>query len=183
MVLGALGPALLAAAEGGGGGLADVNLGLTIWTIVLFALFAAVLAKYGWAPLLKAIEERERSIREAVEGAQRAYGEAQALLARHKEMLQQARREREEMIKQAMAEAQQLRADLIAQARADAEHLIQKAKEQIERETRAALQDLRGQIADLAVEAARKIVVSSLTPEAQRKLVEEFIQKLPTTAS
>jgi F-type H+-transporting ATPase subunit b len=180
--MGATLPALIAAAEGGGGGLADVNLGLTIWTIVLFALFAAVLARFGWGPLLRAVEDREKSVRDTVEGAQRAQSEAHALLAQHKELLQQARREREEMIKQAMAEAQQLRADLLAQARADAEHLMQKAKDQIERETRAALQELRLQIVDLAVEAAGKIVVSSLTPDAQRKLVEDFIAKLPTAA-
>src|SRR6058998_2024660 len=101
-------PALIAAAsaEGSGGGLADVNLGLTIWTIVLFALFAAVLTRFGWGPLLRAIEEREKGIRDAVEGAQKAHGEAQALLAQHKEALQQARREREDIIKQAVAEAQ-----------------------------------------------------------------------------
>jgi len=171
-----------ASAEGGGGGLADVNLGLTIWTIVLFALFAAVLAKFGWGPLLRAIEEREKNIRDALEGAQKAHGEAQVLLAQHKEALAQARREREELIKQAIAEAQQMRTELMAQARADSEHLLQKAREQIEREKRIALQEIRAQVADLAIEAAKKIVVSSLTPEAQRKLVEDFIQKLPTTS-
>jgi F-type H+-transporting ATPase subunit b len=178
-------PALLAAAstEGGGGGLADVNLGLTIWTIVLFALFAAVLAKFGWGPLLRAVEEREKSIRDAIEGAQKANSEAQALLAQHREALAQARREREEIIKQAIAEAQQMRTELLAQARADAEHLLQKAREQIEREKRTALQEIRAQVADLAIEAASKIVASSLTPEAQRKLVEDFIQKLPQTPS
>jgi F-type H+-transporting ATPase subunit b len=178
-------PALLAAAsaEGGGGGLADVNLGLTIWTIVLFALFAAVLAKFGWGPLLRAVEEREKSIRDAIEGAQKANREAQALLAQHREALAQARREREEIIKQAIAEAQQMRTELMAQARADAEHLLQKAREQIEREKRTALQEIRAQVADLAIEAASKIVASSLTPEAQRKLVEDFIQKLPQTPS
>jgi F-type H+-transporting ATPase subunit b len=184
MVSGALPAALLAAAaEGGGGGLADINLGLTIWTIVLFALFAAVLARFGWGPLLRAVEEREKSIRDAVEGAQRANTEAQALLVQHKEALAQARREREELIKQAMAEAQQVRADLLAQAKADSEHIVQRAKEQIERDSRVALQKLRAQVADLAVEAAGKIVASSLTPEAQRKLVEDFIQKLPTASS
>ncbi|PYQ11895.1 MAG: ATP synthase F0 subunit B [Acidobacteria bacterium] len=162
--------------------MANVNLGLTIWTIVLFALFAAVLSKFGWGPLLRAIEEREKGIRDAVEGAQKAHDEAQALVAQHKEALQQARREREELIKQAMAEAQQVRADLLAQAKADSEHLIQRAKEQIERDSRAALQQLRAQVADLAVTAAGKIVTSSLTPEAQRKLVEDFIAKLPSTA-
>jgi len=178
-------PALLAAAsaEGGGGGLADVNLGLTIWTIVLFALFAAVLAKFGWGPLLRAVEEREKSIRDAIEGAQKANSEAQALVAQHREALAQARREREEIIKQAIAEAQQMRTELMTQARADAEHLLQKAREQIEREKRTALQEIRAQVADLAIEAASKIVASSLTPEAQRKLVEDFIAKLPTTTA
>jgi F-type H+-transporting ATPase subunit b len=178
-------PALIAAAsaEGGGGGLADVNFGLTIWTIVLFGLFAAVLAKFGWGPLLRSIEEREKGIRSAVEGAQKAQAEALALIAQQKEILQQARREREELIKQAMEEAQQMRTTLMAQARADSEQLLQRAKEQIERDTKAALQKLRAEVADLAVAAAGKIVVSSLTPEAQRKLVEEFIQKLPSTPS
>jgi F-type H+-transporting ATPase subunit b len=178
-------PALIASAsaEGGGGGLADVNFGLTIWTIVLFILFAAVLAKFAWGPLLRAIEERERSIRDALEGAQKAHSEAQVLLAQHKEALAQARREREELIKQAIAEAQQMRTELMAQARADAEQLLQKARELIEREKRAALQEIRAQVADLAIEAASKIVASSLTPAVQRQLVEDFIAKLPTTAS
>src|SRR5881409_2336111 len=136
--MGAMLPALIAAAEGGGGGLADINLGLTVWTIVLFALFAAVLARFGWGPLLRAVEEREKSIRDALEGAQRAHTEAQALLAQHKEALAQARREREELIKQAIAEAQQMRTELMAQARADSEQLLQKAREQIEREKRTA---------------------------------------------
>ena len=178
-------PALIAAAsaEGGGGGLADINFGLTIWTIVLFILFAAVLAKFAWGPLLRAIEEREKSIRDALEGAQTAHSEAQVLLAQQKEALVQARREREELIKQGIAEAQQMRAELMAQARTDAEHLLQKAREQIEREKRTALQEIRAQVADLAIEAASKIVASSLTPEAQRKLVEDFIAKLPTTTA
>lgn len=184
--MGAVLTALIAAASvegGGGGGLADINLGLTIWTIVLFALFAAVLAKFAWGPLLRAIEEREKGIRGAVEGAQKAQAEALALIAQQKEILQQARREREEMIKQAVGEAQQMRTELMAQARADSEQLLQRAKEQIERDTRAAVQKLRSEVADLAVAAAGKIVSSSLTSEAQRKLVQEFIEKLPQTPS
>jgi F-type H+-transporting ATPase subunit b len=182
--MGAVLPALVAAAaEGGGGGLADINIGLTVWTIVLFALFAAVLAKFGWGPLLRSIEEREKGIRSAVEGAQKSQAEAQALLAQQKEILQQARREREEMIKQAVGEAAQMRNELMAQARADADQLLQRAKEQIERDTRAAVQTLRAEIGDLAVAAAGKIVASSLTPEAQRKLVQDFIEKLPQTPS
>ena len=162
------------------GGLTDVNLGLTIWTFVLFVLFAFVLTKFGWKPMLAMIEEREKGIRDSVEGAQRASTEAQALLAQHQELLREGGRQREEIVKRAIADAEQLRADLSAQARTEAEDIVRKAREQIDREKRLAIQELRGQVADLAVEAASRIVTSSLTPDAQRKLVSEFIDKLPS---
>ena len=57
--------------------------------------------------------------------------------------------------------------------------MIQRAKEQIQQEKRQALEEIRSQVADLAIQAAAKIVTSSLTPEAQKKLVHEFIETLP----
>lgn len=175
--------ALLLASEGGGGGLTDINFGLTLWTIVLFALFAFVLTKFGWGPLLHLIEEREKSVREAVEGAEKANAEAQSLLEKHKELLREAGRERDEIVKRALKDADQLKADLHAQARSESEQMIQRAKEQIEREKGQAVLELRAQVADIAVEAAAKIVTSSLTPEAQKKLVSDFIDTLPKLRS
>ena len=161
------------------GGLADVNFGLTLWTIVLFILFAAMMAKLGWGPLLAAIEEREKGIRGAVDSAQKANTEAQALLAQHKEMLREAGREREEIIKRALMDAELLKADLSARAKAESDQMVQRAREQIAREKAQVILELRAQVADLAIEAASKIVVSSLTPEAQRKLVDDFLKSMP----
>ena len=166
--------ALLAA-----GGLTDVNFGLTLWTIVLFVLFAVVMAKLGWGPLLAAVEEREKGIRGAVDGAQKAHTEAQALLAQHKEMLREAGREREEILKRALKDAEQLKADLSARAKAESDQMVQRAREQIDREKGQAILELRTQVADLAMQAAAKIVESSLTPDAQRKLVDDFIKTMP----
>src|SRR5256885_13786923 len=86
------------------------------------------------------------------------------------------------MIKRALADAEQVKTDLIAQARQEAEHLVQKAREQIDREKTIAIRELRQQVADLAVEAAARIVQSSMTPEAQKKLVHEFIEGLASTS-
>ena len=169
-----LAPAALAA-----GGFTDLELGLTLWTVVLFAIFAFVLTKLGWKPLLAVIEEREKGIRDAVQTAEQARNEAQSLLAQHKELLREGGKQREEIVKAAIADAEKLRADLAAQARSESEALLQRARDQIQREKQLALQELRGRIADLAVEAAGKIVTSSLTPEVQRKLVDEFIEKVP----
>ena len=167
-------PALLAA-----GGLTDIDFGLTLWTIVLFVLFTVLMTKLGWGPLLKAIEEREKGIRGAVDGAQKAHTEAQALLAQHKEMLREAGRERDDIIKAAMKDAEQLKADLSARAKAESDQMVQRARDQIEREKNQAILELRGQVADLAVQAASKIVQSSLTPDAQRKLVDDFLKTMP----
>ena len=167
-------PALLAA-----GGLTDIDFGLTLWTIVLFVLFTVLMTKLGWGPLLKAIEEREKGIRGAVDGAQKAHTEAQALLAQHKELLREAGRERDDIIKAAMKDAEQLKADLSARAKAESDQMVQRARDQIEREKNQAILELRGQVADLAVQAASKIVQSSLTPDAQRKLVDDFLKTMP----
>jgi F-type H+-transporting ATPase subunit b len=169
----------LVLAAGGGGGLTDPNLGLTVWTIVLFVLFAFVLKKFGWGPLLQLIEEREKSVRDSVEGAQKANAEAAALLEKHKELVREAGRERDEIMKRSMKEAEQIKAGLVEKARSEGESLLKRAKDQIEREKSLAIRELRTQVADIAVEAASKIVQSSLTPEAQKKLVSDYIANLP----
>jgi F-type H+-transporting ATPase subunit b len=170
--------ALLAA-----GGLTDVNWTLNVATLVLFLIFVLVLGKFAWKPLLQLIEEREKSVRDAVEGAEKASAEARALLEQHKQLVRDAGRERDELIKRAAKEAEQLKAELQARARTESEQIVEKARAQITREKDQAIRELRGQVADLAVEAAGKIVQSSLTPEAQRKLVADFIAELPKAGS
>jgi F-type H+-transporting ATPase subunit b len=172
-------PAAAFAAAAAKSGLTDVNLVLSVATVVVFLLFAFVLTKFGWKPLLDMIEERERTIRQSVEGAHQANSEAQALLVQHKETLREAGQQREDILKQAFADADQARQSLLAQAKADSERLLEKAKEQIQREKQLALSEIRGEIAELAIGAASKIVESSLTEDAQRKLVDEFIEGLP----
>ena len=169
----ALSPALAA------GGFTDLNLGLTIWTVVLFVIFAFVLTKLGWKPLLAMVEEREKGIREAVSSAEKANEEAQRLLAQHQELIREAGRQRDEIMKRALADAETVKADLVSQAKAESDRMVQRAREQIDREKKLAIQELRSQVADLAVEAASRIVKSSMTPEAQQKLVHEFIDNLP----
>jgi F-type H+-transporting ATPase subunit b len=171
---------LLSASAEGGGGLANIDWGLFIWTLVLFAVFATILARFGWKPLLKMIDEREHGVREAVEGAQRANAEAEALLIQHKELLREANRERAEVLKQAAQEAERVKTEIVAAAKVEAAIVVERAKQDIERQRAAAVADLRGQVADLAVEAAAKIVTTSLTLDVQRKLVDEFITGMPT---
>jgi len=159
--------------------LTDINLTLTAFTLILFTLFVIVLSKFAWGPLLKAIDEREKSIRDAIEGSQKANAEAAALLAQHKDLVRQIGAEREEIIKKATKEAEEFKTDLMAKARTEGDDIVRRAKEQIARETSVALAKLREEVVDLAILGASKIVASSMTPEAQKKLISEFVDTLP----
>ena len=162
----------------GGGSLTDIDFNLTLWTLVLFVLFAGVLWKFAWGPILATIDAREKSVRDEVEGAHRANAEAAQLLEKHKELVRDAGREREDLLKRTRAEAEQIRSDLQAKARTEADQVLGRAKEQIQRERDLAITALRAQVADVAIEAAAKIVESSLTKDAQKKLVDEFVASL-----
>jgi F-type H+-transporting ATPase subunit b len=170
---------LAASAEGGGGGLLSVDVTLLWATLVIFALFAAVLGRFAWGPLLKIVDERERQVRDHVESAERAAAEARDTLAKHQELLKSAGREREEILGRAVKEAEALRLELVGKARAEAEAAVARAREQMQRESEQAVAELRAQVADIAVEAASRIVKSSLDETAQRRLVEDYIQALP----
>ena len=167
------------AAAGGGGGILSVDWTLMWGTVVVFSIFAWILGRFAWGPLLKIIDEREKNIRDNVESAEKAAAEAREALARHQEMLRGAAREREQIMGRAVQEAEAARADLVEKARTDAETIVTRAREQIERDKNAAIAEVRAQVADIAVEAASRIVKSSLTPEAQKKLVDDYITSLP----
>lgn len=174
MAASALAGSILAA-----GSLFEPNLTLFVATLVVFGIFAIILAKFAWGPILKMVEEREKGIKDSVEGAEKSHTEAKALLEQHRELVREAGREREEILKRALKEAETLKAELSAKARSESEQIVTRAREQVQRETEKAIHDLRSQVADLAMEAASKIVKSSLTPEAQKKLVSEFIASMP----
>ena len=161
------------------GGLTDINWTLSLFTIVLFSLFVLVLSKFAWGPLLSAIDAREKSIRDAIEGSNKAQADALAVLAQHKDLLRQIGAEREEIIKRAVKEADEFKVDLVANARSEVDDMLRRHKEQIAREMSVAQAKLREEVADLAVLGASKIVASSMTPEAQKKLVSEFVNSLP----
>jgi len=170
-------PLVLAAA--GGGGLLSVDVTLLWGTVVVFVLFAWILGRFAWGPLLKIVDEREKTIREQVDAAQQAAADSRDLLVQHQELLRGAGREREEILAKAVKEADTLRADLVGKARAEADQAVARAREQMQREKDQAIAELRAQVADIAVEAASRIVRSSLTEEAQRKLVDDYIKELP----
>ncbi len=161
------------------GGIADINPGLTLWTAITFLLLLVVLSKFAWGPIVKMLNEREGTISEAIESAKRERTEAEKLMAEQKAALATATREAAELAKRNQAEVETLRQELTAKARKEADELVASARKQIVEEKAKAVTELRGMVADLAIEAAGKLVKANLDEKAQRALVEDYLKQLP----
>ena len=162
------------------GGITSINPGLTLWTGITFLVLLVVLAKFAWGPIVKMLADRERSIREAIEAAKKERAEAERLMAEQKTALGQAQREAAELARRNQQEVEALRQELTAKARKEADELVATARRQIAEETAKARAELRAQVADLAIEAAGRLVKANLDDKAQRQLVEEYISQLRT---
>jgi F-type H+-transporting ATPase subunit b len=160
-------------------GIMDLNPGLTLWTAITFIALILVLSRYAFGPIVKMLDERERSIRGAIDQAKKEREEAEKLLAQQKESLLKAQRDAAELAKRNQQEMEAFRHQLTAQARKEADELVATARATITEEKTKAIAQLRAEVADLAVAAAGRIVKSSLDEKAQRQLVEDYIKDLP----
>ncbi|ABS28663.1 F0F1 ATP synthase subunit B [Anaeromyxobacter sp. Fw109-5] len=161
------------------GGITDINPGLTLWTGITFLVLLFVLGKFAWGPIVKMLAERERTIREAIDSAKRERTEAERLLAEQKALLGKAAREAAELARRNQQEVEAMRQELTARARKEADDLVATARKQIEEEKTKAMSELRAVVADLAIDAASRLVKANLDDASQRKLVEDYIAQLP----
>src|SRR5512145_3140889 len=125
------------------GGITDLNPGLTIWTAITFIFLLVVLSRFAWGPIVKMLNERERTIRDAIESAKKERAEAERLLADQKHALAAAQRDAAELAKKNQQEVERLRQELTDRARKEAEELVATARRQIEEELAKAKGELK----------------------------------------
>jgi F-type H+-transporting ATPase subunit b len=164
------------AAEGGGGGLFDINVGLSTWTLIVFGVLVLALGRYAWGPILAAVEAREKGIQDALDEAARRTEEAAKLLEDHRRQLADARRQAGDLVAEGRAAADRARRDIEEKARAEAQAILERAKREIGRERDAALDALRKESVDLALAAAARLVHERLDQAKDRELVERFLE-------
>lgn len=158
--------------------LVNVDPGLFIWTAVIFFSFLLVLAKFVWKPLLGSLQQREQSIRESLDAAETAMKKAEQVSKANDEALRQAEAVAHSIRKEAMDEAEKIRTERIEKAKAEAAALVDAAKVAIEQEKKRAIEELRNEVADLAIQSAKKILDSELDEKKHRALVQGFINDM-----
>lgn len=173
------------AAEGGNSSslLIQPQFGTIFWTVVTFLILSFLLGRFAWKPLLGAVEARETGIRDAIEGAQREREEAQRILEENRAMLILARKERAEAVEAGRRDAERLKAEILDDARKQRELLIKQAEAQIDAGLRQARAGLKGEAADLAIQAAGKLMGRNLDDATQRRLVEDYLADLERLGS
>jgi F-type H+-transporting ATPase subunit b len=156
----------------------DINPGLIIWTIASFLLLLIVLGKYAWNPILKALGEREDHIRNALEQADRARTEAAELIKQNEKNLARAEEEFQRMLHEGKAVAEKMKEEIVAKAKQQAQRELQQATAEIQRSIDSAKQQLRNEMADLAIKTTEKILEESLDEKKQKKLADSIISQL-----
>ncbi len=158
------------------------NVGLMIWTLLLFGISIYVLAKLAFPRISEALDRRQKAIEESIDAAERTRKESEQLLAEYRERLKDARGQAEEILERARKSAEVQERDATAEAQARREQLMEQTRREIEAETRRAIQEIRSEVADLTVMATEKVTRKTLSEEDQQRLVEEALSELDFTA-
>ncbi len=153
--------------------------GTIFWTVVTFFILALLLGKFAWRPLLRILEEREKTVRESLDQARRARAEAEETLRRNQEILAGARRETAAIIEQGKRESEGLKGEILAQARKEASEMVEQGRRQVQYEQKQAMEQLRRDVADLAIQAAERLIVRSLDDTKHRELLDDYVRSLP----
>ena len=169
------------AGHGGGHGEDSGPLGfkadLSLWSLIIFLGFAALLAKLCWQPLMDGLNQREQNIRGAVEAAESARDEAASLLAEHKARMAGVDDEVKEIIAEARRDAERTKADIIAKANDEAEAARERSLSDIERAKQQALVELAARERDLVVDATESVLGRAIGEDDRQRLIDEALSQ------
>ncbi|HEX2221587.1 MAG TPA: F0F1 ATP synthase subunit B [Candidatus Limnocylindria bacterium] len=160
--------------------------GVDVWKllfqVVNFLLLLWLLNRFLFRRVLSALDERQARIAKGLEDAEAAARDRELARAERERAITEARREAQDLVARATKMAQDTRNELVTAAREEADKLTARAREEINAEKERAVTELRAQVADLALEAAARLVRQQMDGQTQRRLVEEFLTEVEPAA-
>ena len=155
------------------------GVGLIIWQTIVFVILIFLLAKVAWKPILSALNEREMSIQESLDTAERARQEIATLKADNENLLKQAREERDKMLRDAREASNRMKEEAQSEAKKSADKIIEDARVAIGIEKQAALKEIKIQVATFSLEIAEKLLREKLSDDkSQKDLVQRYVSEL-----
>ena len=160
-------------------GFVTPDYGTIFWMLIIFGIVLFIPKKFAWGPILKALKDREKSISDALNTAEKARKEVAGLKASNDQIIAEAKREKEIILKEARLIKDKIVADAKIQANAETQKSIEYARQQIDAEKTAAISEIKKQVAELSVMIAEKVIRKQLeNSKDQEKLVEDLLTDL-----
>ena len=160
----------------------DLTISTVIGDFILiagsFLLLIFLVKKYAWGNITSVLDERAEKISSDIDGAEEARKKAEVLASKREAELAGSRTEAKTIIENAKETAEKSKSDILAEAKLEAGRLKEKANQEIAQNKAEALQSVKGEVADLTVSLAGKIISQNLDGHAHKELIDQYIDQL-----
>ena len=152
------------------------DLGLLFWMLIAFLVVFGVLAKFGFPAIVNMVDERNKFIDESLRKAHEAQERLANIEKEGESILQEAREKQAQILKEAAQTRDAIVEQAQEKARAEGARLMDEAKTAIEQEKKAAIADIRKQVAILSVDIAEKVLRQNLRDDkSQMDLIDRML--------
>jgi F-type H+-transporting ATPase subunit b len=155
------------------------DFGLFFWMTVVFLVVLFILWKYGFPVIVKMVDERKAFIDESLKKAHEANERLANIQKEGESILQEAREKQAQILKEAAETRDAIVEKAQDKARSEGARLLEEAKAAIEQEKKAAIADIREQVATLSVEIAEKVLKQNLKDnQSQMDLIDRMLDEV-----
>ena len=159
--------------------LINPNFGTIFWTTIAFLLVLLILRKFAWRPILTFLKEREFSIENALQAADKARKEMSRVQINNEKIIAEAKNERDEILKSAREAKLSIIEEATEQAIQESNKLIVQARASIQNEKINAMKEIKNQVTVLSIEIAGKILHKKLSVDKeQQDLIEKSLRDI-----
>lgn len=155
----------------------NIEIGPIIWTIINFLLLLTLLRFAAWKKIIAALNNREKTINDSLNRAEQAQAEAERVLAENQKSLMRAEEEAQRVLRESREYAERVHSEAAGKAQEESRKLVEQAHQEIARSKQQALNELRTEVANLAIGAAEKILDESLDAPRQKQLVDNYLNQ------
>lgn len=157
---------------------ANPALGNTLVTLVSFIILMLIIRKYAWKPMMQVLIQRETDIRDSLQKAADELEESKQMNREAQETLRQARSDATQIVLQAKKQSLQIQDTMLKEAKEEVQQMREAAQKDIEQERRRMLNEIKGELTDISIEIAEKILRREIKSEDYHRLIDDFIQEM-----
>lgn len=156
----------------------SIDVGSLLFTLLNTLILFLVIKHFLFGRVHAVLEARQQEVAKTYQDAEDASRHVSELEEEYTGLMQNAKTESEQLIRNATRTAQSRSEEILAQARKDSGDMLEHAAAQIEQDKKRARNQLRGEISDLAVEVAQKVVERDLNQSDHDRLISDFIDSV-----